>query len=657
MEDSFNSLSVIRKRLRRPIFEALLECQRFTSLHKQSRDWIQDLECLQIKDLRRKVSLDLETYNAEADLVLKLLKTVIGRQRLNPLRLSERDYVAVSYTCDPAPDEDPAAGQYLIDSRRKQPPTPSKVRNAVLDRVTRYAKYRNCTLFWIDQECVEQQHPRKKELAIQSMDLVYSLSNHPVALLHVSIDSIEDLNILTDLLTGYFVKVNRKMATLELRCGAGWRAKRALCLLQKITSASWWRRGWTYQEDYRASVKMMLLISHHHALEAQKQYTNIFGHLHGELCIRSARFREQATWLCVAYLTRGCTATERKACESILERAAKYDVLIRYAPEYADGQIHRSMSPYIFADISERSVGRCYDRLAIAANCCGYSVRLHTESLETRKISLSIAMLALYLINGEIIRNDDFDRNGLPGVLFAGSITKYLKTCSLKNFQPSAPKELTFIKGCRFIDVTLRKEGVQTRGFLWKAGKAISTDYHFSIRCEQDSHGGLTGPQRYKLKQLAQALASGWHGKRYSRLAKDLHKYLNEDEEGGKQSLSKQLKDRMACEVVKAIRSGTETLRLACAVDGPLEASSAYRGIFVSDTAEERACSYFFTASRPVKLDGELDKHVSLEVDVRGFTEGGSPRLFVRRWVDGLCFCAGLQPRKAVLPWPESLVM
>jgi hypothetical protein len=38
-------------------------------------------------------------------------------------------------------------------------------------------------VFWIDNECINQDDPEEKEVAMQSMDLVYSMSKHPLGLL------------------------------------------------------------------------------------------------------------------------------------------------------------------------------------------------------------------------------------------------------------------------------------------------------------------------------------------------------------------------------------------------------------------------------------------------------------------------------------------
>ncbi|KAJ9664587.1 hypothetical protein H2201_005099 [Coniosporium apollinis] len=584
--------------------------------------------------------------------------------------LSVRDYVAVSYTWEPAQGEETAAGGYCVETRQERQPIPTEVRNMVLKRVTKYVEYCDCRYFWIDKECINQEDRQEKELAIQSMDLVYSRSDYPVALLSVRIESIEDLNLLVELLRGEFVTDEKVVPFPEWGFEMGRKAGEALKLLDVITSNRWWTRGWTFQEDYRASTKMTLLIPHRRSLEVQKRSVRdstgrkpLFGDLRGELCINSANFRREATRFCLAYQKRKRHEEQDDVtCKNILMRAGKYTELLRNISRDADSTFRRSMSPIVFGDINSRGVEKCSDRLAIAANCCNYSVRLDTRALKTEGCSLSVAMLALYLLNGEIIMNNDDDKDGSSSGPLADNISDFLKKQSLNTFQPPVDEGLTYIKSCRFIDVQLVKEGVQTAGHLWKLGKAISVDLAFSLPFEEDSPNGLTGFQRWCLKQLVAELASGRQGRPYTALAEDLDNYLKEDvrlSDEHEPSFSKRFKDWMTGELVQAMGLKGKILRLACLVDGlPTKAYSPYSGIFVCDTGEDGTAKYTFTASCPAAgILGDIDKHVSLEVDLRGSTKEDFPRLFTKRWVNGLYFFEGCPRRKVVFPWPASLTI
>ena len=116
--------------------------------------------------------------------------------------------------------------------------------------------------------------------------------------------------------------------------------------------------------------------------------------------------------------------------------------------------------------------------------------------------------------------------------------------------------------------------------------------------------------------------------------------------------------DLMAEKVVEAIRN-RQTIHLGC-----LEGTSQYRGVFVTDPALETP-SHVFTAWRwagsggktsdDIRAERLLDKIVSLEADVTGYTLQGRPRLDTNRWINGLCFFGGYRARDVVFNYPASL--
>ena len=183
----------------------------------KSRGWVSCLKCL---DLSHKQPRDDE-------------RKVLWRGRINALK--NRNYVAVSYVWYPPEDLYASNEKYFVKERRKL--IPSKVRDQVLDRVIKYTTY--CRShhesedpriegFWIDQDCINQENPVEKGLAIQSMEYVYNRSEFPVGLLSVCIKSVDDLEALIGLLEG----TERRPRTFRL--------------LKYLTSDSWWQRAWTF---------------------------------------------------------------------------------------------------------------------------------------------------------------------------------------------------------------------------------------------------------------------------------------------------------------------------------------------------------------------------------------------------------------------------
>jgi hypothetical protein len=272
-------------------------------------------------------------------------------------------------------------------------------------------------------------------------------------------------------------------------------------------------------------------------------------------------------------------------------------------------------------------------------------------------------------MNGE--RND---RRALDDDIF-----DFLRRQSLDTFRPLVDyNKLTFIKGCRFFDVNLSREGIETVGHVWKLGKTFtiadngsSSDNESdsgngsSSDNKSDSGDGLNTYQRRQLRQLAMKLKSGHYGKRYEEIANDIFRYLDQDNRYESDNFPKKYKDLMAEGVVEAIRT-RKMLRLACIVpldyQNPRKAYAPYRGIFVSETNEtskrwdEQQPSYVFTASCLAHENKDnIDRHVSLEVEWRNSTKKGWPRLVIKRWINGLCFFDGCRRQNVVFPWPKSL--
>lgn len=128
------------------------------------------------------------------------------------------------------------------------------------------------------------------------------------------------------------------------------------------------------------------------------------------------------------------------------------------------------MSPSIIVSIEKRKLSKPWNRLAIIANCCQYPVRLDDTELAKKGQSLSLAILAFFLLNGEILHNG-LNQKPSSG---AQSTTEFLDTHAFNQFSPPERlRGLTYNKSCRFIDVRFEREGILTLGHLWKLGRAI----------------------------------------------------------------------------------------------------------------------------------------------------------------------------------------
>ncbi|PNP59742.1 hypothetical protein THARTR1_00621 [Trichoderma harzianum] len=579
---------------------------------------------------------------------------------------NESQYVALSYTWNPSEYEDPCNGRYRVEGWDDIHLKPSAVRNCVLDRVLGYMRYAKVKLLWIDADCIRQDtcgvaactsHHRciQKRDALQAMDLVYQLSKHPVALLARPLQMKSELDLLKHILSGNLVEGNDNIRLS--RATTIHKAKKALRLLREITRDIWWGRAWTFQENYRGGQRMQLLIRHDQSLEQQKRHHRIFGKIRGELCVQSVTFSREATRLCMAL---------RSRIELPPDDICRINDVLRAAGRYTEMLLKSSaMTPTIVADIEARGLLKPWDRLAILANCCQYPIRLDYEALNKQRRSLSLSTLAMCLLNGEILDNNDCNQELVASL----TTSKFLAKKLFKAF--SAPeddtRELTFNKGCRLTDVKLTTDGILTKGHLWKLSRVIDTSkFKKKLPWINNPRGRLTLNKRKRLLQLVFRLNNLGHRP----LANRIDEYLADDAKSNAQkdfiSFTEMYLHHMAAELAAAIRARRK-LRLGSIWD-PTGRLAPYCAVFVwSDKDEDEGeahppPAFVFTSawscdpgSKTHKAN-DIDRHVSLEVSLEKSPDGASvPHLRVHRWLLGMCFFDGYPRTKVVFPWPREL--
>jgi hypothetical protein len=727
--DTHLSLAEIREQHQKSLVEQMLGIQKFTDVGQKSTEFVKELQCLTWSEAsykRRRLADDQRTSEPS-----KYLQRdwVAADQPNSP-------FVAISYPWQDPPGEDSTRRGYKIVSEDGERVTPSDVRDIVFNRLIAYAKHYGLRNIWIDQECINQVDEGKRQTAVQSMDLVYRNSRKPVALLSIQIDSQDKLDHLTGVLRKEYIN-GGDYGDGPLKLKPNLRPKiaiRILNLLDYITSDVWWTRAWTFQEEYCSFWKMCFLIRHRPGLDKERA-NEVCGNICNELEIKSADFRGHATRFCLAYLQEDGTEWQdgRAICNKVLATVKKYNV-ISNSGEFGVGKNLQAMSPNIFADIGHRDITKPYDILAIAANCCDYSIRLNTTGLEEAQYSLSSCLLALYLLNGEIMTNDEEE------TLATINIFEYLKKHSLDNFDPPVGTgELTFTKRCRFPDVELSEDGRKTTGCLWVVNEVIDTDDITNTGKGRSSDGSpvrLSSYERSLLFNLTRKLEEVG----YCELSKEIEDYLDEDGNPNIERTSLSYKYLMATELIRAIEKG-EKLQLGYLINNDNSSSSGdnsssdgssssddssgsdsssnsdgsphraificedntsrednliyednlisgvnsssddyfsrngddssdddpYRELLTSQISEEPSelvlsnASYVFTAWRPGRhietRSGarNMDKYVSIEVDLDGLTESGLLRLRTKRWINGLCFFNGCPRLDVVFPWPAWL--
>ncbi|KAK7213069.1 hypothetical protein V2G26_020247 [Clonostachys chloroleuca] len=410
----------------------------------------------------------------------------------------EKRFVALSYTWKESKHEHKTHERYAVQARDKTRYFPCKVRDCVFERILKYMRVHDIFYLWIDRYCIAQKacgvhHCKHKKCAtkrnaLHTSDLVYGNSEFPVALLGRQMKQEQELRLLAKIMRGRLA-VGRIDGT-RLSRKTRKKVRGALTLLDNITSDRWWTRAWTFQENYRSSTKMTLLIHHPSNLESTKgEFADVFGYVPGELSIQSTSFFKHTTLLCQAALAAGL---ESDMVHRILHAAGRYSMLLHES---------ESMTSRIIADLQFKEVTVESDILAIIANCCTYPVRLDVKSLD--KEDLSVNILALRLLNGEVFNNGRGRNQDLT------QPKPTTESFFFPQFEaPPKHRRLTYNKHCRFDAVYLTSAGVKTTGHLWKLGKLIRTDELLPdpLRLKPSEPTLVT---RDRLKQLVNECAGG----------------------------------------------------------------------------------------------------------------------------------------------------
>ncbi|UZP38206.1 hypothetical protein NXS19_006022 [Fusarium pseudograminearum] len=625
---------------------ALIKIQECRVPQQKMRWIVENLECLGRRQSRKR---KLNTDGSE-----KPERPYWFRKEVNGF--TDSDFVALSYTWDASEYEtqNPKPEGHLIETRDREDAWKSSVRNSILERYTPEEMQKDTMRAWGVQA---------KRHALDAMDWVYSLSDHPVALLGRPIQSEDEITTLSAILRGALVKYQDGKPALA-KDAEYTQAKKMLDLLHEITRDKWWRRAWTFQENYKAGLKMTLLIHHGPDLERAKRSTPggkkaMFGVVPGELSIQSVKFSESATKFCLAFRRHHfATSEDEEKITHILKTAGRYRMLLSHST---------SMSGTIISDVNWRGVTEPWDRLAIIANCCQYATRLDAarlQQMEGNVASLDLSILALRLLNGEILNNEE-------AYVPNGTVVEQMSDLFFDDFKaPEGAKKLTYNKGCRFFDVEFTKTGIKTKGHLWKLGETIRaprSSPRLSQPSQEDKHQ-LSKYERTRLRQLSELIRAN-HAGDDTGIVDCIKEFLEEDafvmDDQG--SFSLWYRRLMAKEVVRAM-DADQTLSLGYLCDPEGEPTAA-RGIFIHDrdavdsdeplSQVDKDPAYVFTSLWSDEdvdeeyLANELDHHVSIGVRLSDDRSQESLQLYTQEWVLGLCFFTGVPTSDVVFPWPQ----
>ncbi|TGJ83105.1 hypothetical protein E0Z10_g5660 [Xylaria hypoxylon] len=584
------------------------------------------------------------------------------------------EYIAVSCPWY-VPGHDTVSGRYRFAPENSpgviMPP------DIVLDRILNFkfcnSDYLN-TPFWIDKICINQEASHEKEVAVHSMDLVYQYSGRRViidgkeriigcslGLLFMEINTIAQLSVLRNLLDSKFAKNIDNEAKLLVPVEE---AIPVLDIIESILSDNWWHRAWIFQEEFLASRHMVLLLpctlDRTGLFETNEEGVDLFGKTTGEIEVRPLNFRTEVTVFCLA-LCQNVDKAAQDRCDQILKHARRYTFLYRSKYTSGPGSVVKAMSPAIFEDISVRGITVPSDTLAIAANCCRYITTLNSEDLNLLKASLSIAILTLFVLNGELLSHD-VPQDVVLGETVFGCLSRVKLV-----IQPPVPAgELIFIKACRLPAVSMKPEGLMVRGVLSRLDKKIKVKVSTS---DQDLYWktndvtltiSLTDAERRLLMALVARLKTMREG------GDVLHIKLKEfvDTQAANKAASRSVQFwslahisvMMAKAICRAIAEGRVLWLSRLHVPGKW---TPWLGIFIPDDPFDmsRIISFVFTAresenelkDRGAKLARKNAWVTSLEVRFTG-------QIIPKRWINGLDFFNyQYHPKSLIMPWPKWL--
>ncbi|KAE8162352.1 heterokaryon incompatibility protein-domain-containing protein [Aspergillus tamarii] len=378
----------------------------------------------------------------------------------------EKNYLAVSYCWDSFEVSygTRACLPYRIQTDRGI--RPSRAPSSVLERSVSYAITRSIYFVWIDQECIDQDDSDDLKQGVQCMDQVYRTARHSVGLLSTKFYAESTLRTFTRVLSHIRDKSNCSDRSWQ----TSWHDPvdpQSLSdvnhFLFQISSDRWFRRNWTYQEASCSQGQMQLLIPH----ALGQQLLTTYGSLN-EVSLRLSELFDVVSVIratvdnFLPQTSSGVKNTDMEAMSGLYVQAW-HQHLRRTRP-----QSYEAASQMSYRDNSVVT-----DRLAITANLCDYSKIIDLSSLRVKQYTYSVCAFALALVNGAIIpsgRSNIFASTGKPIYRWQDlkiydfiAFPKYLSTM---HAHPDRVEQ-------RFADVKIRREGLETSGWLWIVDRKI----------------------------------------------------------------------------------------------------------------------------------------------------------------------------------------
>lgn len=365
-----------------------------------------------------------------------------------------KHYAAVSY-CWPqhgeAQDVDGSDRKYTVLTKTGE--RASRAPAHVLERAIAYAGDTELSFIWIDQECIWQDDEDDKERGIQSMDLVYQRSAHPIGLLNAVFNSRESLDILEQLIEGREIEMKNMEDLADF--------------LELLNEDLWFTRTWILQESTAGGLDMQLLARHDIAFEKPES----LGTIPGEVQISITELHEAIGW------AQECIDTHRDALRpALLQRLEaampkSWNLCPTHTPRLGqnvnDPDYRQTCNAAQALNyMADRNNSRVADRLAILSNLCDYGIRIDTSKVEKTALTFTVSALALGVFNGDLSMMGDHtaalsDRLAYSwGPLRQGTLSKLAYVEEDEDIVRLRPSHIT-------------NHGLAIEGFLWHMDRQI----------------------------------------------------------------------------------------------------------------------------------------------------------------------------------------
>jgi hypothetical protein len=304
------------------------------------------------------------------------------------------------------------------------------------------------------KECIEQNDPEEKSLAVAAMDLVYSRAERSIALLDSVLDPETHLPALSALYEwGQFRYKTPNLIWSNEELNVWSQSEQIISLLETVSGERWNTRAWVLQEAFSAGENMFLLFN-----KPSKSRVSPDSVARTDLSISEIAINMDDFALCIDWAQELFTQhPPRYAAELIpsIENFAHdnkdriFNLFKTLEVQFIRPRLTDASSAKYRFGHPKRSCNAAAalsflryrenlivsDRVFIFANLCDYDYRLDMAEIERRAHPLSACFLALSILNADysLLIPEVYDTGNNP-FTFKGRYYEITKSLSIKPY-------------------------------------------------------------------------------------------------------------------------------------------------------------------------------------------------------------------------------